>query len=150
MQRNLPVAQLNNAGPGPVINNGPDILATRQVGGVERLVVIETKGGDTKTRINARRLRSTAGNFGTTQLTHFWLRTEADARYLNRLRNAQDPALRRAAQLVEDVKRRVAAYDGVIFGGGPNPTWGKLDVPLEAIAAPGNATEVIAVKALLP
>ncbi|MCG8349724.1 MAG: hypothetical protein MI924_18315, partial [Chloroflexales bacterium] len=108
VQRNLPVAQLNNAGPGPVINNGPDILATRQVGGVERLVVIETKGGDTKTRINERRLRSTAGTVRTTQLTHFWLSTEADARYLNRLRNAQDPALRRAAQLVEDVNRRVA------------------------------------------
>ena len=52
--------------------------------------------------------------------------------------------------LLKMLYRRVAAYDGIIFGGGPNPTWGKLDVPLEAIAAPGNATEVIAVKALLP
>jgi hypothetical protein len=57
------------------------------------------------------------------------LSTDADVRYLDLLQNAQDPNIRQAAQLVEQANLNGAPYDGIIFGGGPNPTWGKLDSP---------------------
>jgi hypothetical protein len=120
VQRNLPVPQLNVAGPGQVINHGPDILATRQVGGVERLVVIETKGGDTKTMIRERRLRSTAGGVQTTQLTHFWLRTNDDVRYLNRLRNAKIRLYGGLRNLLKPLTAKAQHTMGLFLAAGQN------------------------------
>ncbi len=148
VQRNLPEPQIS--GPDKNILNGPDILATRNVGGVDRLVVVEVKGSANKTKITQKRFKSTAGGVPATQLTRFWLRTDADKRYLNTLRNAKSTDIQRAAQLVEQVNLNGSPYDGMIFGGGPVPTWGKLDVTLELISNPSNATTVTAVKSLLP
>ncbi|MCG8351999.1 MAG: hypothetical protein MI924_29890, partial [Chloroflexales bacterium] len=143
-QRNTGVEQLNNVPPVGV-SKGPDMLATKVINGQEQFFVIEVKGGVNETMINRKRLRSRVGRVRLPQLTRDWISINAETRYLNALANAKDPAIRRAAQLIENV-RLGGNYNAIIVGAGPDPKWGKVDQVFEEIVSPLDAAELQAVK----
>ena len=143
-QRNTGVEQLNNVPPVGV-SKGPDMLATKVINGQEQFFVIEVKGGVNETMINRKRLRSRVGGVRRAQLTRQWISVNAEERYLNALTNANKPAIRRAAQLIRNV-RGGTNYNAIIVGAGPDPKWGKVDQVFEEIVSPLNAAELQAVK----
>ena len=142
-QRNKPITLLDTNT--IVVNQGPDLLATKVVDGVEQFYVVEIKGGVQETMINRSRLRSKVGGVRRTQLTRLWISVNAETRYLDALSNAQDPLIRQSAQLIRNV-RGGGNYNALIFGAGPNPKWGKIDQTLEEIVSPTDASSVQAIK----
>ena len=112
------------------VRKGPDVVAVSPAG---RTVVVEVKAADQPLSLGSSTITSTVGGVPRTQPARDWLATNAERRYLTRLRQAgaYDADLSDAATRLDDIVSSGATYDALVVAVAPQSKVGNsLDAAL--------------------